>query len=518
MEHAVHLFGQVLAGSAEAALLALLIAAALRLGRKALSPAWSYALWFLLLAKLLLPLLPGDIGSQLRWLPLADAVEVRWPAFEAVDAYAGGVSPPEGAEASERNAGLFAVEDDGDAAAEPNGIGRTTAGAAARTAALVWLSGIVLALLLPLCEQLRMARALRREPVFAVPPELEALFLKIRSDSGIRSRIGLRLTSLVSGPALYGVLSPVVLVPRDLAGRLNEAEWECVLRHELTHHKRRDIPVNLLAYALAAAHWFNPLAWYGLGRMRAAQENACDASVLKASDLRAAYAACMVKLLEIGAARQTALSGVGFFGSKKLIARRIVMIRDYKPAGRRASYIGAALFVLAGALMLPSAFAADKSKPETKPQPVQVVSSNGNSAAAEIELFLRIPEDAKIGSRYGYRIHPVTSAKTLNDGIDVVGKAGTDIFAAGAGKVVQAEYDTAKGLTVTIAHNEAWSTEYRHLDKLEVEAGDEVKAGDLIGRMGGTGQSTGSHLHFSVLKQGEYVDPLTVTVIGTKAQ
>lgn len=522
MELTVRWFGQVLAGSAEAAVLALLLAGAIRLGRKALSPAWSYALWFLLLAKLLIPLLPGDIGSQLRWIPLAESVEVRLPAFGIVEpSGVGEAGIPEARKGASAGLGLRPGEEEA-AGAEPGAAGWASYGSAARIAALAWLSGIVLALLFPLCGHLRLVRSLRQEAGFAVPRELEELFLRTRADCGIRSRIELRLTSLVPEPALFGIRSPVVLVPRDLAGRLNEAEWECIFRHELAHWKRQDIPVNLLAYLLASAHWFNPLAWYGLKKMRIAQECACDANVLKASGLQAAYAACMVKLLEIGAVRQTALSGVGFFGSKKLIYRRIVMIRDYKPARRRNFYLGAALFLLAGAFMLPSALAADGNEPRTKPQPVQAAGPNDNGqkedGVNDIELFLRVPEKAKISSRYGYRVHPVTSEKTLHDGIDVVGKAGTDIYAAGAGKVVLAEYDALKGLTVTIEHSDAWSTEYRHLEQLEVEAGDEVKPGEKIGLMGSTGQSTGPHLHYSVLKQGEYVDPLTVTRMGSQAK
>ncbi|WP_372629408.1 M56 family metallopeptidase [Cohnella sp.] len=512
MELAIRIFGQALVGSAEAAVLALLLAAALRLWRRTLSPGWKYALWFLLLAKLLIPLLPGDVGNQLRWLPVPDTLETRLPVFDAIQSRAENLSAAAAAEASEGTSGVAVFEGE-EAASQPASSNRAPDNLLLRIAAAVWLSGIALALLFPLAGHLAMSRALRREPGLTVPRELEKMFARIRADSGIRPGVQLRLTRLVSGPALFGIFSPVVLIPRDLAGRLAEAEWECIFRHELAHYRRKDIWVNLLAYSLVSAHWFNPLAWYGLRRMRIDQESACDANVLNAIASKETYASCMIKLLEIGAARKVALSGVGFFGSKKLIARRIVMIRDYKPARKKALYTGAAVFILAGALLLPSALAADKGEP----QPAQAVETNHDSAK-EIQLRLTMPEDAKISSRYGYRIHPTTSEKSLHDGIDIAGKAGSDIFAAGAGTVVQSEYDSAKGLTVKIEHGEAWVTEYRHLDKLAVEAGDEVKSGDLIGQMGSTGESTGPHLHYSTLKEGEYVDPLSVTVIGTEAK
>lgn len=518
MELAIRMFGQALVGSLEAAVLVLLIAGTLRLCRKTLSPGWKYALWFLLLAKLLIPLLPGDAGNQLRWLPVPDMLETRLPVFDTIQSRAENLSAAAAAEASERTSGGTVFEG-GEAASQPASLNRTSDNLHLRIAAVAWLSGIALVLLFPLAGHLAMSRALRRETRLAVPRELEEQFARIRADIGIRPAVRLRLTRLVSGPALFGIFSPVVLIPRDLAGRLDEAEWECIFRHELTHSRRKDIWVNLLAYSLVSAHWFNPLAWYGLRRMRINQESACDANVLSAIESKETYASCMIKLLEIGASQKIALSGVGFFGSKKLIARRIVMIRDYKPGRKKAAYTGAVIFILAGALLLPSALAADKNEPRMNPQPAQAAETN-NDSAKEIQLRLKIPKDAKISSRYGYRIHPVTSEKTLHDGIDIAGKAGSDIFAAGAGKVALSEYDSAKGLTVKIEHGEAWVTEYRHLDKLAVEAGDEVESGDVIGQMGSTGESTGPHLHYSTLKEGEYVDPLsvTVTVIGTEAK
>ncbi|MFC4597633.1 M56 family metallopeptidase [Cohnella hongkongensis] len=505
MELAARLLERVLIGSAEAAVLVLLILALRKVCRKALSPAWSYALWFLLLAKLVIPLLPEEAGSQLRWMAWPGGIEARWPDGGTVEPR---VLPEPGAvvsKASERTEGAASPAP----AAGPRGADLAPTGAVVQAAAAVWLAGVAAVALALLAGHLRMSRALRREAVPAAPPELERLFAQLRGSLGIGSRVGLRLTRLVSGPVLFGVRSPVVLIPADLIGRLDPVEWECVLRHELAHLKRNDIPANLIACLAASVHWFNPLVWYGLRRMRADQESACDANVLRVSGLRDAYASCVIKLLEIGVARKAALSGVGFFGNKKRIARRIVMIRDYKPARKKAPYIGAAIFILAGALALPPAFAADKPEPQSRPASSGVESQDEAGA----ELRLQLPEGAKISSRYGVRVHPSTSERTLHDGIDIAGQAGTELFAAAAGKVVVAEYVKAKGLTVIIEHNDEWSTEYRHLDELSVEAGDTVKSGDPIGRMGSTGDSTGPHLHYSVLKNGEYVDPLSVTTI-----
>ena len=194
------------------------------------------------------------------------------------------------------------------------------------------------------------------------------------------------------------------------------------------------------------------------------------------------------------------------------------MIRDYQPSKKKISLIGLSLLLAAAVLTLPSAFADSKPAPseeiEEAAQPlVEIIPAAKTTDESAIELSLYLPSGSKISSPFGYRIHPVSSKKSLHDGIDIAGKEGTDIVAAAGGKVTLAETVTAKGLTVTIEHNEVWSTEYRHLDKLSVKEGDEVKEGDLIGLMGSTGNSTGPHLHFSVLKNGEYVDPKPLTNI-----
>src|SRR5690606_19243976 len=111
---------------------------------------------------------------------------------------------------------------------------------------------------------IRFALAIRMEGSTPVPGELQALFTRICAHSGIRPTVRLQLSSLVTTPTLFGLLSPIVLIPRKMADQLDADEWECVLRHELVHYRRKDIAVNTLFTLLAAVHWFNPAVWYGL--------------------------------------------------------------------------------------------------------------------------------------------------------------------------------------------------------------------------------------------------------------
>jgi murein DD-endopeptidase MepM/ murein hydrolase activator NlpD len=85
---------------------------------------------------------------------------------------------------------------------------------------------------------------------------------------------------------------------------------------------------------------------------------------------------------------------------------------------------------------------------------------------------------------------------------------GEDIQAAGAGKVVFSGTQRGYGTTVIVQHPDGVQTRYAHLSAALVSAGDELQAGQVVGRAGRTGRATGTHLHFEVIADGKQVDPL----------
>ncbi|MBB6021381.1 murein DD-endopeptidase MepM/ murein hydrolase activator NlpD [Paenibacillus sp. JGP012] len=113
----------------------------------------------------------------------------------------------------------------------------------------------------------------------------------------------------------------------------------------------------------------------------------------------------------------------------------------------------------------------------------------------------------RITSSFGYRIHPITGKKTLHAGVDVGVPIGTPVYAAKAGTVIFADYMGKAGNAIMIQH-EDMETRYYHLNKIKVEAGQEVQAGEEIAESGNTGGSTGPHLHFEVRVNGNPVNPL----------
>jgi murein DD-endopeptidase MepM/ murein hydrolase activator NlpD len=113
----------------------------------------------------------------------------------------------------------------------------------------------------------------------------------------------------------------------------------------------------------------------------------------------------------------------------------------------------------------------------------------------------------KVSSGFGVRSDPFTSQPVIHNGIDFPGDTTDTIFATAAGKVSAAGWDDQFGYYVTIDHSRGLKTIYMHLSRLLVSNGERVDKGDTIGKMGSTGRSTGTHLHYEVHRNGAAVNP-----------
>jgi len=112
-----------------------------------------------------------------------------------------------------------------------------------------------------------------------------------------------------------------------------------------------------------------------------------------------------------------------------------------------------------------------------------------------------------MSSGFGRRVDPITGRMAWHAGVDFAGKPGSDVVAVASGVVTFAGELHGYGRMIEVNHGGGYSTRYGHDDELLVVAGDVVKKGQVIGRMGSTGRSTGPHVHFEVLKDGHQVDP-----------
>ncbi len=118
------------------------------------------------------------------------------------------------------------------------------------------------------------------------------------------------------------------------------------------------------------------------------------------------------------------------------------------------------------------------------------------------------PSYTRISSPYGYRNHPIYKTNKFHSGVDLAAPGGSNILAAETGKVISAGWNGGYGNCLVVDHGGGISTLYAHASKLCVSKGDYVTKGQVIAKVGTTGNSTGNHLHFEVLIGGKTTDPM----------
>ena len=121
--------------------------------------------------------------------------------------------------------------------------------------------------------------------------------------------------------------------------------------------------------------------------------------------------------------------------------------------------------------------------------------------------FVKPLKRGRVTSRFDYRVNPVTGRYVFHTGMDLGAASGSDIRAMKSGRVVSAKYSGGYGNVVILEHENGVRTLYAHCSKLLVTAGEKVAKGQVIARVGSTGNSTGPHLHIEFRKGGKRYDP-----------
>ena len=129
------------------------------------------------------------------------------------------------------------------------------------------------------------------------------------------------------------------------------------------------------------------------------------------------------------------------------------------------------------------------------------------------KFLIRKPiADGILRSGFGSRFHPILGYSRPHTGVDWANRVGTPIIAAGNGTVIKSEWDSGYGRRVELQHTNGYVTAYSHMSSFAkgIAPGKRIQQGQVIGYVGNSGLSTGPHLHYEVIINGSFVDPLKI--------
>jgi general secretion pathway protein D len=211
------------------------------------------------------------------------------------------------------------------------------------------------------------------------------------------ARLRLRLTDHPQSPAVCGLFRPVILLPRSLAERLPPAQLRAVLLHELFHLRRGDVWVNCAQALLQIAYWWHPLLWLANARIRRMREEAVDDAVMLALKEDAeTYAPTLLEVAKLALHRPLASLGlVGILESRNALRQRIQRLMEFRPPRKAGLTLASALGVLGfAALAVPMGQAPAPTTGAGSP-PEQEVSISGPVQEGKLLYELGKFEEAK---------------------------------------------------------------------------------------------------------------------------
>lgn len=287
----------------------------------------------------------------------------------------------------------------------------------------MWILGLAILLTRVVVQHIKVRRWLTANNRITEGPAVEALNTALTL-SNCRRRVALYSINGLSTPALFGLFHPAILLPADLARSTDLTRLRLVCLHEIAHLQRMDVLINWLMIIAQSLHWFNPLVWLTLRRLRADQELLCDEAVMRVlrPEEHRTYGETLLALASPRAYRFSTLIPVS--SNFKQLKERIAMIKQFKPATRRILVF--TLPPLAALLAMLTFTAATQKK--LTPAPVQPEVAGAESAKKAEQSIknlqnqfenadeqVQMMEDRINSLRRELRISALTEANLLNE-------------------------------------------------------------------------------------------------------
>jgi beta-lactamase regulating signal transducer with metallopeptidase domain/Tol biopolymer transport system component len=359
-------------------IIGLILAAQKILGGK-MGPRWSHALWLVLVARLLLPgVLPGQIDLLHLFSSGERQIQQGMPGNSA-----------ENVKISETAQDSAEVRTSPTLKAEAGIVGKKQMTTVSRTPVsgrdkdlswtavflriipVLWLVGAFAIGITLLWSNFFLWRIVKRERPLLDQRILE-LFEECKDEMGIHTIVGLILSARVKAPALFGFVRPRLLLPAAMVEETSHKELRYIFLHELAHLKHRDIYLSWLTCLLQILHWFNPLVWFAIHRMRADRELSCDALVLSRTgeEKSGEYGNAIVGFLRWFSRSQPLPALAGILENPSQLKRRITMITQFKTGRDRWSLPAVFTMLVLGVLSFSFTIWSDAQKAfSTKSEP-----------------------------------------------------------------------------------------------------------------------------------------------------
>ncbi|WFD08944.1 M56 family metallopeptidase [Tepidibacter hydrothermalis] len=221
----------------------------------------------------------------------------------------------------------------------------------------IWLFGFLSLSLFIILAAINFTKKLRTFNEINDPEIIQILNI-LKEKLKIRKDISIYYSQNVKSPFIFGFFNPKICISKDILNVIDHNELYYILLHELIHYKRKDLFYNLLEMTAVMLHWFNPMVWFAVKKMRFDRELACDYSVLEILEQKEStqYGMTIIKLSSIISNNiSKKMLPAYFYENKNQLERRIMMIKSFKKGSYKISILTIIVFMLFGVVTLTNA-------------------------------------------------------------------------------------------------------------------------------------------------------------------
>lgn len=312
-----------------------------------------------------------------------------------------------------------------------------------------------------------------------------------------------------------------VLLPRALIETLSATQINLIVAHERHHHARGDVGFYAALAWVEALLWCNPFVSAQARHCRLAAELDCDAAATaSAPEMRKTYAQTLLAVLKHSAGNAVPVAPAVFShrAAGEHHMRILKIMKTGAGAAKRTPWLA---YVAAFALVAPlglaqlalaqsgsgasDQFALTAPASATGPRP-----TDRSPMDFDRSMFSHRPLEGRITGAFGARPDAFTGQLSFHPGVDIAAPMGAPIYAPADGHVIRVSSNSDYGNMIEIDHGDGFALRYAHLSAFDVREGERIRAGQIIGRVGNSGRSSGTHLHIEVWRFNRAWDPRLV--------